>query len=195
MPTEIVDHTGHVHREIPDDEREPFASAVLAEDLRALADAVPFEAQTRAVLAQAADRLDAEPLHEVECPSCSTTIRARMADQPSPRPELTDARIIDVLDDAWHAECPLDHPHPARHHAPQIALLLPAIRQLLAESGPPSAPAPTAALTTARARLLSAADEVVAWRSGRMGPRIQRLAQALADVRAELGVPTGAADA
>lgn len=157
----------------------PLAPAVLAEELRAMAD-VPFDARTIDVLQQAAARLDA-------------TDGAPQA--VGGAPELTDARIIDVLVGAWHAECPLDHPHPARHHAPQIALLLPAIRQLIAESGPAStAPAPTAALTTARARLLSAADEVVAWRPAG-GPRIQRLAQALADVRTELAHLTGETDA
>ena len=49
----------------------------------------------------------------------------------------TDAQILDRLADAWHAQCGPDVDgtgHPARHHAPALAVLLPAVRELLAEA-------------------------------------------------------------
>jgi hypothetical protein len=205
---------------------EPLAPAVLAEDLRALAETLPFDGRTLDVLQQAAQALDdmpdpATPEQRAviaaaaawwrdQCdrgdrlgPGCTPLVVGPSAvlgkavkalpdwDTPPREPDievLTDARILDVLATAWHMGCPIDDPHPARHHAPQLAQLLPAIRQLITESSPaPTTSAPTAALTTARARLLSAADEVVAGMQNRVfDGRIQRLAEALADVRAEL---------
>lgn len=49
----------------------------------------------------------------------------------------TDAQILDRLADAWHAQCGPDVDgtgHPARHHAPALAVLLPAVRELLTDT-------------------------------------------------------------
>jgi hypothetical protein len=60
---------------------------------------------------------------------------AAVVDAAAPAPghvEVTDARILDLLADAWHSDCPAGS-HPSRDHMPVLAVLIPAVRQLIRE--------------------------------------------------------------